>query len=172
MSYFNELKKSMDLLASEGYLFIGQSVKYPGNAIYKTLLEVPDEQKIEMPIMEDCQMGISIGLSLEGYKVVSIFPRMDFLIIAMNQLVNHLDKISELSHGIFEPKVIIRTMIGSKKPLDAGLQHTGDYTEMLRAGLSNIDIYSLRYSDEVIPCYERALASHGSSILIERGDLY
>ncbi len=172
MSYFEELKKSMSMLSKEGYLFLGQSVRYPGNVIYKTLVDIPDSQKIEMPVAEEMQMGLGTGLSLQGHKVVSIFPRMDFLICAMNQLVNHLDKIEELSHGVFRPKVIIRTMVGSKKPLDAGLQHTGNYVKMLKAGLKNIDVHDLKYAEIVYFSYLNALESPKSSILVEYGELY
>ena len=47
----------------------------------------------------------------------------------MNQLVNHLDKIEIISKGNFKPKVIVRVLVGSKKPLDAGLQHTKQLCE-------------------------------------------
>jgi len=172
LSYFEEITKAMTMLGFCGYTFLGQSVCYPGNAIYKTLKNVPSVQKIEMPVAEDMQMGISTGLSLSGYNIVSIFPRMDFLLLAMNQLVNHLDKIEELSHGIFRPKIIIRTMIGSKKPLDAGLQHTGDYTEMLKSGLKNVNVIRLDCAEMIDGCYRKAMQDNKSSIMIEMGELY
>ena len=40
-------------------------------------------------------MGMSIGLALNGYIPITCFPRFDFLILAFNQLVNHLDKIKK-----------------------------------------------------------------------------
>lgn len=154
-------------------LFVGQSVSYPGHAMFNTLEEanIPMTNRIEVPVLEDSQMGMATGISLAGIPVCSIYPRMDFLIIAMNQLVNHLDKWAEMSHGEFNPKVIIRTMIGSKEPLNPGLQHYQDHTEALRLMCPNIDIYKLRWTDEVLECYRAALASSKSSILIELGDL-
>ena len=53
-------------------------------------------------------MGISTGLALSGYVPVTCYPRFDFLLLAMNQLVNHLDKIRVMSNNEFQPKVIIR----------------------------------------------------------------
>src|SRR3990167_2615631 len=124
MSYKSELTKAMAMLVEDKRtLFLGQSVVYPGQAMFSTLENVPMSRRIEMPIAEDMQMGISIGLSLMGYIPISLYTRMDFLLLAMNQLVNHLDKIEVMSCGEFIPKVIIRTMVGSKKPLDGGLQH-------------------------------------------------
>ena len=42
-------------------------------------------------------MGLSLGLALQGFVPVSIYPRIDFLLSATNQLVNHLDKIRLMS---------------------------------------------------------------------------
>lgn len=173
MIYKEELTKAMTMLAEhKDTIFLGQSVRYKGNAIFNTLDGVPMDKRIEMPVAEDMQLGISTGLSLVGFIPISIFPRMDFLICAMNQLVNHLDKIGELSRGIFKPKVIIRTMVGSKTPMDAGLQHTGDYSRALIHALKNIPVLRLRYSSWIVPMYQEALSRDGSTILIEYGEKY
>ena len=95
-------------------IFIGQSVSYPGNLIYKSLLKVPKSKKFEVPVFEDNQMGISTGLALAGYLPITTYPRFDFFILSMNQLVNHLDKIEIISKGNFKPKVIVRVLVGSK----------------------------------------------------------
>lgn len=173
MNYRDEVVKAMDLLArEEKTIFLGQSIAYPGHVMYGTLENVPMSKRIELPVFEEVQMGMSIGLSLEGYIPISIFPRIDFLIIATNQLVNHLDKIEEMSHGQFKPKVIIRTMVGSIKPLYPGPQHCQDHTEALRCLLTNVDVVKLTESKDVVPAYRRALKSEKSSVLIEMADLY
>ena len=173
MNYRDEVVKAMDLLArEEKTIFLGQSIAYPGHVMYGTLENVPMSKRIELPVFEEVQMGMSIGLSLEGYIPISIFPRIDFLIIATNQLVNHLDKIEEMSHGQFKPKVIVRTMVGSIKPLYPGPQHCQDHTEALRCLLTNVDVVKLTESKDVVPAYRRALKSEKSSVLIEMADLY
>ena len=92
MSYRTELIRSMKYLSrNKKVLFLGQSVKYSGNAIFNTLKEINNKKKIELPVFEDSQMGISTGLALNGFIPVSCYPRFDFLILALNQLVNHLD---------------------------------------------------------------------------------
>ena len=98
MNYLDSLIKSMEWLSNKNdTLFIGQSVKYSGNSIFNTLKTIKDEKKIEMPVFEDLQMGLSIGLALEGYVPINCYPRFDFLILACNQLINHLDKIRYMS---------------------------------------------------------------------------
>ena len=170
--YDDELKNAMDLLSEdERTLFLGQTVGYKGSPMYNSLEGVAKERRIELPVIEEVQMGISTGLSLEGYLPVSIYPRFDFLIFATNQLVNHLDKISDLSNGQFNPKVIIRTCVGSKTPLYPGPQHCQDHTEAYRKMLTNVDIYKLERAEDVIPAYESALRSDRSSLIVELGDL-
>jgi len=173
MIYRNEIIKAMNLLAKdERVIFLGQNTIYGGAiAIHETLKDVPDSKKIELPVAEEMQMGISIGLSLAGYIPISIYPRMDFLIIACNQLVNHLDKIEQMSAGRFKPKVIIRTGVGGRHPLNPGPQHCQDHTEMLKACLTNIDVVKLERAEDILPAYKRALASEKSTILIELAEL-
>jgi pyruvate/2-oxoglutarate/acetoin dehydrogenase E1 component len=153
-------------------IFIGQSVKWKGTGLYWTIQQIPNEKKIELPVFEDIQMGISIGLSLEGYTPISIYPRMDFLICAYNQLVNHLDKMDEMSDGQFKPKVIMRTAIGSVKPLFPGPQHCQDHCDSLEKMLTNVDVVKLTKKEDVFPEYEKAYNKQKSTILVEIPDLY
>ena len=133
LKYKSELIRSMSYLAkNKKTIFIGQSVNYSGNAIFNTLSHISKNKKIELPVFEEVQLGLSTGLALNGYVPVTCFPRFDFLILAMNQLVNHLDKMRTLSSNSFKPRVIIRTSIGSKKPLNGGVQHTQDYTNIFK----------------------------------------
>ena len=173
MTYKDELTKAMNLLGKDKRtIFLGQNIVYPGSIMSSSLKGVPKSKKIELPLIEDMQMGMSIGLSLEGYIPVSIYPRIDFLIIAVNQLVNHLDKIEEMSCGRFRPKVIIRTAIGSTKPLYPGLQHCSDYTDALRYMVKNVKVVKLIRSKDIVPAYKRALKRKKSTLLIEVADLY
>lgn len=175
MSYQDELTKAMKLLAEDDrVVFLGQNIVYPGSIMSNSLKDISNSKKIELPLIEDAQMGMSIGLSLEGYIPVSIYPRIDFLIIAMNQLVNHLDKVEEMSCRRFKPKVIIRTAIGSTKPLYPGLQHCSDYTDVLKCALKNIEVIKLTKSKEIVPIYKNALddKNEKSTLIIEVADLY
>lgn len=171
--YFDELKKAMQMLAeNENVIFIGQSVGYKGTALFKTLEGIPDSRRIELPVFEDVQMGISTGMALKGFIPISFFPRMDFLILGVNQLVNHLDKMEEMSNGQFKPKVIIRTAKGSISPLFPGPQHCQDHTEALKCMLKNVNVVKLIKKEDILPEYKKALESDKSTILIEIPDLY
>ena len=173
--YKSELSRSMKMLArNKNTIFIGQSVKYSGNAIFNTLKDIPKYKKIELPVFEDVQMGMSIGLALNGYLPISCFPRFDFLVIAFNQMVNHLDKIQKMSDGQFKPKIIIRTSVGSKKPLDGGPQHTQNYNNIFKSILTEIEVIMLNDPKKIYNVYKNCINKKNkkSYLIIEHGDFY
>lgn len=173
--YKDELIRSMKYLSRDKRtIFLGQSVKFSGNAIFNTLKDVDDKKKIELPVFEDVQMGLSTGLALQGFIPITCYPRFDFLILAMNQLVNHLDKIRHMSLNEFKPRVIIRTSIGSKKPLDGGVQHTQNYTKIFKDVLTEVEVVNLLNPNTIFKEYKKALMRKDSksTLLIENGDFY
>ena len=173
MNYFEAIQISMKLLERQKKsIFIGQSILYPGNLIYKSLSSIKKNKKLEVPIFEEVQMGLSIGLALNGYLPINCYPRFDFLLLAFNQLINHLDKFSIITKKRFNPKVITRVMVGAKKPIDAGEQHTQDYSKAIKLMVKNIDIYELKTPQAIISSYKKALMSNKSSIMIEYSEKF
>ena len=142
--------------------------------MFPTLADVPEEKKIELPVMEEAQMGISLGLALGGFIPISIYPRYNFMLLAFSQIINHVDKIREMSQGGYNPKLIIRTGIGATGPLNPGPQHLGDYTDALRLMLTNTEVIRLDTVESIMPPYIKGLTRQDgkSTILVEWGDLY
>jgi pyruvate/2-oxoglutarate/acetoin dehydrogenase E1 component len=174
MKYFNEIKKSMEYLSkNKKTIFLGQAVSVPGTAMHNTLRDINKKKLLEMPVAEEMQMGITLGLALEGYVPVSIYPRWNFLILAANQLVNHLDKISEISNNKLNPQIIIRTAVGSKRPLDPQSQHKGDFTKPFKMMCKNIDFYLLKNSEDIFKTYTKVLKNKKKiSLIVEIADFY
>ena len=173
--YFDALVNSMNTLASDPRtIFLGQAVAEPGTAMRNTLTEINSSKLIELPVEEDFQMGLSNGLALAGFVPISIFPRWNFVLLATNQIVNHLDKISEISRNKVGPKVIVRTGIGSIFPLHPGPQHVGDFTEAFKILCPNINVVRLDNAEMIEHEYEYALKREDgiSTILIEWSDKY
>jgi len=167
--YQENIVKAMEMLGKEkNTLFIGQTIIYGGSPMFPSLKKVSMKKRIEVPVFENTQIGLSTGMALEGYIPISIFPRIDFLICGIDQLVNHLDKVEDMSKGEFTPGVIIRTQIGNKGPLYPGVQHCQDHTSALYKMCKNMFVAKIRNEDEVIPTYAMALslAKEGKSSLI------
>jgi pyruvate/2-oxoglutarate/acetoin dehydrogenase E1 component len=125
-------------------------------------------------VTEELQMGVTTGLALDGWIPISIYPRWNFLLLAVNQLVNHLDKLPHISNNGYKPKVIIRTSIGSERPLHPQHQHVGDFTDGFRKILDNIEIFRLEEPEDIFPAYKTALerTDGRQTILVEYGDYY
>ena len=175
MKYFDELQKAMSWLGQkDDTYFVGQAVSVPGTAMFNTLKQLPQEKRLELPVFEDVQMGLSLGMALKGTRVISVFPRWNFLLCATNQLVNHVDKYSLMSDGEFKPQLIIRTAVGSENPLFPGHQHIGNMSEGFRKMLRNTEIIELQEPEEILPAYQTAYnrTDGKSTILVEFGDFY
>jgi len=173
--YFNELSRSMEYLAEfDDTKFIGQSVEVAGTAMRNTLLSLDQSKLIELPVEEDFQMGLAVGMALTGLLPVSIFPRWNFLLLATNQIVNHLDKLKELTQSDNPGKVIIRTGIGSINPLHPGPQHTGDFTDAFKLMCPHINVVRLDTADMIFAEYKRAYdrTDGVSTLLVEWSDKY
>ena len=173
--YMDELTRSMEYLGKfDNTIFVGQSVEVAGTAMRNTLLNIDDSKLVEMPVDEDFQMGLATGMALTGLIPISIFPRWNFLLLATNQIVNHLDKLKEITQIKNPGKVIIRTGIGSVIPLHPGPQHTGDFTEAFKLMCPNLNIVRLDKTSMIFDEYQKAYErSDGvSSLLIEWSDKY
>lgn len=140
--------------------------------MFQTLQDVPKEKRIEFPVAEDMQMGVAIGLALRGALPVCIYPRWNFLLLAMSQLVHHLDKLPIYSCGGYKPKVIIRTSVATDDPMNPGVQHLGDFTDQVRKMLYTVHVCKLHTAEGVFVQYEQALKSEVSTILVEMAEKF
>tara|TARA_B110000116_G_C16721510_1_gene529338 strand:- start:574 stop:1116 length:543 start_codon:yes stop_codon:yes gene_type:complete len=172
-NYFTELKKSMDYLGrSSKTIFLGQAVTYPGTAMSNTFVDIDKKKMIEVPVAEEMQMGMTIGYILNNFIPVSVFPRFNFLLLSINQLVNHLDKLNIMTKNHYKSKAIIRTSIGSDNPLNPSVQHLGDFTTSIQKMCKNLNIVKLREPNLIFKEYKKALnrKDNVSTILVEYGN--
>jgi pyruvate/2-oxoglutarate/acetoin dehydrogenase E1 component len=174
MNYKDEITKAMNMLAQDPRTyFIGQTVKYSGSVLSDTLKDVSDDKKIEFPVAEELQLGCGIGMAISIDIIpVLIYPRIDFLLLAINQLSNHLDVLDDLTNGQYKAKIIIRTIIGAKKPLYPGIQHCRDLAGVFRVLLHNVDVVRLADASHVMSTYKNALESECSTLIVEDAELY
>lgn len=173
MKYAEELKKAMSFLAEHPKtIFIGQAVEYEGTGLYDSLSHLPKNKRVELPVAEYLQSGLANGMAIEGMIPVSTFPRWNFLLMAADQIVNHMDKFSEMSDGECAPKVIIRVAVGSERPVDPQCQHKGNFSESFRLMCKNTEIIELKEPEEIMPAYEKALGREDgvNTILVEFAD--
>lgn len=135
-----------------------------------------EEQIVELPVAENLLAGVAIGLSLRGKRPLVYIERADFLLNALDAIVNHLDKMATISRGEFRPGVIFRIVVGnSQKPLFTGPTHCQNFAPALRAMVGpDFAVRELRTPEEVREGYAAAIiAQHGgySTALFEFKDL-
>ena len=87
-------------------------------------------------------MGLAMGMSLEGYLPIVCFERTNFLLPALDAIVNHLDAMPRMAKN-FDFPVMLRVVVPSNTPLDPGLQHLGDFTDIIK---NHTNIPVIQYS--------------------------
>jgi pyruvate/2-oxoglutarate/acetoin dehydrogenase E1 component len=80
------------------------------------------ERVFGTPLAEDAMTGVAIGMALAGLRPVHVHIRMDFLLLAMNQLVNIAAKSRYMYGGSVHVPIVVRSMIG--KSWGQGAQHS------------------------------------------------
>jgi pyruvate/2-oxoglutarate/acetoin dehydrogenase E1 component len=96
-------------------IIFGEGVDDP-KGIFGTTLKLDKifgkSRCFDTPISENALSGIALGASLVGLRPILVHMRMDFLMPAMDQMVNHLAKWSYMSGGRIKTPLIIRSLIG------------------------------------------------------------
>ena len=77
-----------------------------------------------------------------------------------------------ITNGEFIPKVIIRVLVGAKKPLDAGEQHTQNYINEVRKMTKTINIFDLKNKEDVFNSYKKAIKSKYGSLMVEYSEKF
>ena len=76
----------------------------------------------DTPLSEEGMTGIAIGAALGGLRPIHVHIRMDFLMLAMNQIVNLAAKMRYMYGGVVSVPLVIRAIIG--KSWGQGAQHS------------------------------------------------
>src|SRR3954469_2559523 len=73
-------------------------------------------------LSEDAMTGAAVGMALAGLRPIHVHIRMDFLLLAMNQLLNVAAKSRSMYGGRANVPLVVRAMIG--KSWGQGAQHS------------------------------------------------
>jgi pyruvate dehydrogenase E1 component beta subunit len=84
------------------------------------------------PISEEAIMGAAVGAALAGFRPVAEIMLMNFVTVAMDQIVNHAAKLRFMSGGQTSVPLTIRTRTG------AGSGSGGQHSDMLEAWFAHV----------------------------------
>jgi pyruvate dehydrogenase E1 component beta subunit len=124
------------LLAEHDDVFvIGQglwSPWYVGNSMTDLDKDFGKERVIDTPVAEAACTGIAIGASLCNKRPVVVHPRMDFMVLATDAIVNQAAKWSHMLGGQAHPAVTIRGII------NRGGQQGAQHSQALHAWYAHV----------------------------------
>ena len=106
-------------------LLIGLGVNDP-KSIFGTTKNLNSKilknQVYDMPTAENSMMGIGIGLAIRGFRPIISHQRVEFSLLAMEQIINQAAKWSYMFAGTMKVPLVIRLIIG--KVWGQGPQHS------------------------------------------------
>jgi pyruvate/2-oxoglutarate/acetoin dehydrogenase E1 component len=84
---------------------------------------------IDPPVSEDGITGVAIGAAIAGMRPIMVHPRMDFMLLAMNQIINHAASWHYMFGGKVNVPVTIRSIIN--RGGEQASQHSKSLQSML-----------------------------------------
>ena len=95
---------------------------YVGATMRDLDTEFGADRVIDTPVSELACTGAAVGASLCGYRPIVVHPRMDFMLLATDQIVNLAAKLSHMLGGAASPALTIRGIIN--RGGEQGAQHS------------------------------------------------
>jgi len=80
------------------------------------------ERCFDTPLSEDAMTGFGLGAAINGMRPIHVHIRVDFLLLAMNQLTNMVSTYRYLSAGKIDVPLVIRAVVG--RGWGQGFQHS------------------------------------------------
>jgi pyruvate/2-oxoglutarate/acetoin dehydrogenase E1 component len=132
IEYREAIKEALDeeMLSNEDVFLIGEDIGIYGSSFRETsglISKYGEERVIDTPISESAIVGAGIGAALTGCIPVVSIMFIDFMVLAMDQIINQAAKIKFMSGGKLEIPMVIRTQGGF------GIGMAGQHSQSLEA---------------------------------------
>ncbi|MBU0472858.1 MAG: alpha-ketoacid dehydrogenase subunit beta [Bacteroidetes bacterium] len=129
----NKITYAKGILTAHQYLLtkykdvfvIGQglwSPWYVGQTMANLDKDFGRDRVIDSPVSENAVTGAAIGASIFGYRPIVVHPRLDFMVLASDQIVNEAAKWTHMFGGQTKAAVTIRGIIN--RGGEQGAQHS------------------------------------------------
>lgn len=151
-------------------IVLGEGVTQP-DYIYGTTSFIYErfgsERVIETPVAEAALTGITLGLSLTGFKPVFTHMRNDFLLVSMDQIVNHISHWKRVFGD--DTPLVIRAIVA--RGWGSGAQHSQSF-HALFAGFDELQVIMPYTPYDVKGLFLSAIASPKPVLFLEHRWLY
>src|SRR3990172_185283 len=174
LSYREALREALaQAMERDRRVFIlGEGVDDPGGVFGTTqgLHHVFGRERVmDLPLAENGATGIALGASLAGMRPVLVHMRPDFLLLAMDQLVNHAAKWRYMFGGCVPVPLTIRAVIG--RGWGSAAQHSQSLEGML-AHAPGLKVVMPSTPYDAKGCLIAAIASNSPVVCLEHRWLY
>jgi pyruvate/2-oxoglutarate/acetoin dehydrogenase E1 component len=139
ITYLQAVQQALDeaMAADPTVLVFGEDVGGPqGGGVFKTsvgLTEKYGEARCRStPIAEQAIVGAAVGAAIAGMRPVAEIMLMNFVTVAMDQIVNHAAKLRFMSGGQTSVPLTIRTVTG------VGRGNGGQHADSLEAWFAHV----------------------------------
>ena len=139
ISMTQALNRALDEAMAENdtVILLGEDVAAKqGGGVFKVssgLSEKYGEHRIRAtPISEQAIVGACVGAALAGFRPIAEIMLMNFVAVAMDQIVNHAAKLRFMSGGQTPVPLVIRTTTG------VGVGFGGQHSDMLEAWFAHV----------------------------------
>jgi pyruvate dehydrogenase E1 component beta subunit len=137
ISYAEAINEALrqKLAADASVFLIGQGVTSPwyvGNTTIGLIDRFGSERIIDTPVSENGSTGMAIGAALAGMRPIIVFPRMDFMYYALDQIANHAANWHYMFGGQFSVPLTIWAII------NRGGEQAAQHSQAIQAILSHL----------------------------------
>jgi len=153
-------------------LVFGEDVAIPGGVFGATrglLSEFGDERVFDTPIAESAILGAATGAAIRGLRPIAEIMWADFLLVALDQLVNQSANVRYLSRGRLQAPLVVRCQQG------AAPGSCAQHSQSLEALLAHVPGLRVGLPSNPNDAYQMLLAAVTSDdpcVLIESRLLY
>jgi len=113
------------LARDERVIVLGQglwSPWYAGTSLKDLEKEFGKDRIIDSPVCENATTGMAVGAAIAGLRPIVFHPRMDFMLLAVDPIVNQAANWSYLFAGLASVPVVIRASVN--RGGEQGAQHS------------------------------------------------
>src|SRR5580700_2965060 len=139
MTFNDAYRMALDeaLASDPGVLLLGEDIgDKEGGGVFKVTKGLSTKYGAHRvrttPISEQAILGAAVGAALAGMRPVAEIMLMNFVTVAMDQIVNHAAKLRFMSGGQTGVPITIRTRTG------AGAGTAGQHSDMLEAWFAHV----------------------------------
>lgn len=137
LSYSLALNEALEqeMAADPSVILIGQGVKSPwyvGNTCRGLVDRFGEGRVIDSPVSENAVTGAAVGAALAGMRAVVVHPRMDFMLFAMDPIVNEAANWRYMSGGACRVPLVVWGII------NRGGEQAAQHSQALQAWFAHV----------------------------------